>query len=215
MEHAVHLDVRLELVDQALDGILRAAEQASAAPQLREQRGQLTGDKFEAKHQALVAKLLGGDDAGTCRGQRCFDHTGCAGYECSVDVVAKIAKMGAMASASSVPPAKPLSTVSATEAKNNFGAVLDRVLSEGRVSITKHDEVRAVILSLPEYEALVEKREDSLDSLSREFDALVERMQTPKARSAGRALFDATPQRLGRAAVTQQRSTRASKSQRG
>jgi antitoxin Phd len=120
-----------------------------------------------------------------------------------------------MASASSVPPEHPLSTVSATEAKNNFGAVLDRVLSEGRVSITKHDEVRAVILSLPEYEALVEKREDSLDSLSREFDALVERMQTPKARSAGRALFDATPQGLGRAAVTQQRSARASKSRRG
>ncbi len=119
-------------------------------------------------------------------------------------MMAKMAILAVMASASSVPPALSLTAVSATEAKNNFGAVLDRVLSEGRVSITKHDEVRAVILSLPEYEALVGRREDSLDGLSREFEALVERMQTPTARSAGRALFSATPQRLGRAALSQE-----------
>jgi prevent-host-death family protein len=116
-----------------------------------------------------------------------------------------------MASASSAPPALPLSAVSATEAKNNFGAVLDRVLSEGRVSITKHDEVRAVMLSLSEYEALIGKREDSLEGLSREFEALVERMQAPEARSAGRALFAATPQRLGRAAVSQASKPTASR----
>lgn len=117
--------------------------------------------------------------------------------------MARLAIMAA--SESSVPPASALTTVSATEAKNNFGAVLDRALTHGRVSITKHDEVRAVLLSLPEYEALVRKRQDSLASLSQEFDGLVERMQTPKARRAGRALFDATPARLGRAAVAQQR----------
>ena len=106
---------------------------------------------------------------------------------------------------SSVPPASPLSSVSATEAKNNFGAVLDRVLTQGRVSITKHDQVRAVILSVPEYEALIGRRQDSLSSLSHEFDTLVEGMQSPRARAAGRALFAATPARLGRAAVTNQR----------
>jgi antitoxin Phd len=108
-------------------------------------------------------------------------------------------------SASSVPPASSLSSVSATEAKNNFGAVLDRVLTHGRVSITKHDQVRAVILSVPEYEALIGRRQASLASLSQEFDTLIERMQTPPARAAGRALFDATPKRLGRAAVSHQR----------
>ena len=108
-------------------------------------------------------------------------------------------------SASSVPPAASFASVSATEAKNNFGAVLDRALTDGGVSITKHDEVRAVILSLPHYEALVGKQVDPLAALGQEFDALVERMQTPRARAAGRALFDATPLRLGRAALKQQR----------
>jgi prevent-host-death family protein len=107
-------------------------------------------------------------------------------------------------SASSVPPPGNFASVSATEAKNNFGAVLDRALTDGGVSITKHDEVRAVILSWPQYEALVGKQKDPLATLSQEFDALVERMQAPRARAAGRALFDATPLRLGRAALKQQ-----------
>jgi prevent-host-death family protein len=111
-------------------------------------------------------------------------------------------------SASSTPPPGRFSSVSATEAKNNFGAVLDRALTDGGVSITKHDEVRAVILSWPQYEALVGTQRDSLTSLGQEFDALLERMQTPPARAAGRALFDATPLRLGRAALKQQRPRR-------
>ena len=106
---------------------------------------------------------------------------------------------------SSAPPPASFASVSATEAKNNFGAVLDRALTDGGVSITKHDEVRAVILSWPHYEKLVGKQHDPLAELSREFDSLLERMQTPRARAAGRALFDATPLRLGRAALKQQR----------
>lgn len=103
--------------------------------------------------------------------------------------------------ASSSPPPRFAGSVSATEAKNNFGAVLDRVLSEGRVVITKHDEVRAVILSATAYEALIGAREDTLASLGQEFDSLVAHMQTPNARAAGRALFDATPKELARAAL--------------
>lgn len=112
-----------------------------------------------------------------------------------------MASLAVMASAeSSSPPPGPLASVTATEAKNSFGAVLDRALSEGRVAITKHDEVRAVLLSLTEYEALLKRQHDPLSSLGKEFDTLVERMQKPKARAAGRALFDATPAQLGRAA---------------
>jgi antitoxin Phd len=98
-------------------------------------------------------------------------------------------------------PLPGLESVSATEAKNNFGSVLDRVMAEGRLAITKHDEVRAVVLSLPEYRALLAQQREPLAALTREFDGLLERMQTPRAKDAGRTLFDATPAQLGRAAV--------------
>jgi antitoxin Phd len=105
-----------------------------------------------------------------------------------------------MASSDSAFPLAGLESISATEAKNNFGSVLDRVLARGRLAITKHDEVRAVVLSLPEYQALLNKQREPLVTLSDEFEALLEGMQTPRARAAGRALFDATPAQLGRAA---------------
>jgi antitoxin Phd len=111
-----------------------------------------------------------------------------------------MANIAIMATAESSIPPLALTSVSATEAKNSFGSVLDKVMAEGRVAITKHDEVRAVLLSLAEYESLLRSQQDPLASLGQEFTSLVERMQGPKARTAGRALFEATPARLGRAA---------------
>ena len=108
------------------------------------------------------------------------------------------------AAVSSYPPAE-LETVTATEAKSSFGAVLDKVVAGGAVAITKHDQVRAVLLPVKHYEALLAQRKNPLAELEGEFDALVTRMQTPKARTASRALFDATPERLGRAAVAARR----------
>jgi prevent-host-death family protein len=101
--------------------------------------------------------------------------------------------------------AEDTESITATEAKNTFGSVLDRVGHVGKIAITKHDQVRAVVLSLREYEALLEGRSDPLESLRGEFDELVESMQTPDARRAGRALFDATGKDLGGAAVRAQR----------
>ena len=98
-----------------------------------------------------------------------------------------------------------LPAVTATEAKNGLGAVLERVMVEGGVAITKHDEVKAVLLSVREYEALLAARHDPLDELAAEFDGLVDRMQTPASRRAGRALFGASPDKLGRAAVAARR----------
>ncbi|HMJ12149.1 MAG TPA: type II toxin-antitoxin system prevent-host-death family antitoxin [Polyangiaceae bacterium] len=94
-----------------------------------------------------------------------------------------------------------LDVLPATEAKNRFGAMLDKVMAGGKVAITKHEEVRAVLLSAREYEALVSQQQDSLAQLHGEFTELVERMQAPRARKAGRALFDATPRKLGRTAL--------------
>lgn len=125
-----------------------------------------------------------------------------------------------MATPSSMPvpmptSSAPLPTVTATEAKNAFGAVLDKAGAHGAVAITKHDEVRAVVLSIEEYRALLSRQRDPLAELEGEFDALLERMQAPAARRAGRALFDASPERLGRAAVTAAAARRRSRRKRG
>ena len=106
-----------------------------------------------------------------------------------------------MAAPSTPAPPAALTSITSTEAKNTFGAVLERVLVEGGVAITKHDEIKAVLLSVREYEALVAARRDPLEELAGEFDSVIARMQGRSARKAGKALFDASPKALGKAAV--------------
>ena len=90
---------------------------------------------------------------------------------------------------------------SASDAKNQFGRVLETALADGVVMITKHDTVRAVLVSAEEFAALTGAREPALDTLSREFDRLLARMQTPKSRAGMKSAFEATPKQLGQAAV--------------
>lgn len=92
-------------------------------------------------------------------------------------------------------------SVTATDAKRDFGGVLDRVVRGGAVVITKHDTPRAVLISVDEFDALSRAGETTLDTLSEQFDAMFERMQTPKARAGMKAAFDASPKQLGKAAV--------------
>lgn len=91
--------------------------------------------------------------------------------------------------------------VTASEAKNSFGRVLDRVAREGPVAITRHEKPFAVLVPIDEYRALVGAQTVSLDSLSEEFDALFARMQQPGQVTAMQRAFAATPRELGRAAV--------------
>jgi len=102
-------------------------------------------------------------------------------------------------SGSTAGPSAP--TVSASEAKSNFGAVLERAAMDGEVAITKHAKVKAVLLSVARYEALVAAQPDPLSALGGEFDRLLGSMAAGGARRAGRVLFDATPSELGRAAA--------------
>ncbi len=93
-------------------------------------------------------------------------------------------------------------TVTATEAKNEFGHVLETVARGGVVVVTKHNAPKAVILSIDQFNALSRAGELELDALSRQFDALLERMQTPEARAGMQAAFEASPSELGKTAVT-------------
>jgi prevent-host-death family protein len=99
-----------------------------------------------------------------------------------------------------VRPSKAQS-VSATSAKNEFGAVLESAVQDGAVLITKHETPKAVLVSVDRVNELLARREPNLDALTAEFDQLVARMRTPEGKKAARALFDAPPSAFGDAAV--------------
>lgn len=102
-----------------------------------------------------------------------------------------------------------ISTVAATKVKNEFGAILEQTMHAGAVAITRHDTPKAVLLSFAEFESLVKDRSRSLDDLNAEFDGLLAHMQTPHARKGVDAAFNASPIKLGRAAVTAAKKNRA------
>ena len=90
---------------------------------------------------------------------------------------------------------------SATEAKNQFARALDIVSHGGLVVITRHDAPKAVLVSVDDFNALAAASTSKLNTLSAEFDAMLSRMQTPKARAGMKAAFHALPEELGKAAV--------------
>ncbi len=100
---------------------------------------------------------------------------------------------------------EPPSSFTATDAKKQFGRVLEMVLRGGAVVITKHDAPKAILISVDEFNALTKATERMLDTLSADFDAMLARMQTPKARARMKAAFGASPKELGKAAVASAR----------
>ena len=100
---------------------------------------------------------------------------------------------------------EPLS-VTASAAKSGFGRVLEMAIQGGAVVITKHDLPKAVVLSVENFNALTRATATSLDALNREFDALLAKLQTPKARSGMKTAFAASARRLGKAAVASART---------
>ena len=93
------------------------------------------------------------------------------------------------------------SSVSASEAKSEFGRVLEMAIQGDAVVITKHDAPKAVLISVENFNALSGAAQTKLDTRSREFDALLARMQTSKARRGMKAAFGASGKRLGKVAV--------------
>lgn len=97
-------------------------------------------------------------------------------------------------------------TVTATEAQNEFGRVFDSAARDQVVVITKHNAPRVVLVSIERYNALVGAGAAALQTLTSEFDALLERMQSPAARAGMQRAFNASPKQLGAAAVAKGRS---------
>jgi len=100
------------------------------------------------------------------------------------------------------PPAdRESAAFTATQAKNEFGRILERAIRGETVVITKHDAPKAVLISMDQFRALKRAPELQLDTLSGEFDALLARLQDSKARTAMKAAFGASPRQLGKAAL--------------
>ena len=89
----------------------------------------------------------------------------------------------------------------ATEAKNEFGRLLEKAIRGDVVVITKHDAPKAILMSVDEFNVLSGAAKSKIDTLSDEFDSLLTRMQGPVAVKSMEAAFHASPERLGKAAI--------------
>ena len=94
-----------------------------------------------------------------------------------------------------------MQAVPATRLKNELAGILEQAARDGAVAISRHDTPRAVILSIEEFESLVEARTQRLEDLGAEFDDLLAGMQTAASRKGMQAAFNASPDALARAAV--------------
>jgi antitoxin Phd len=97
--------------------------------------------------------------------------------------------------------------VSASDAKN-VGRILDFVATAGGVTITRRRTPLAVVIPVETYARLLAAEENVLDTLTSQFDALLERMQRPGMAEAMERAFQMSPAQLGAAAVAQARSPR-------
>lgn len=97
-----------------------------------------------------------------------------------------------------------MSEVSASVLKNKFSEVA-RLATQGPLAVSRHKRREFVILSAGQYEELQQSRRAPLESLGAEFDQLIAKMNTPKAKRAVASLFSASPKSLAKAAVNARR----------
>jgi prevent-host-death family protein len=95
-----------------------------------------------------------------------------------------------------------LSSVTATDIKNSFASVWDRMNAEGAVVITRHEKPKAVLVTIERFEELIRAGRPNLDQLTEEFDTLFAGMQTTRAKRGMVAAFKANPSQLGKVAAT-------------
>ena len=91
--------------------------------------------------------------------------------------------------------------MNATKVKNQMGQVLDEVMQGKIVLITRHETPKAAVIPMAMFEKLSMATGDRLSMLSRKYDAMLARMQTPAARKGMKAAFDASPKQLAQAAL--------------
>lgn len=106
------------------------------------------------------------------------------------------------------PAAVPTIVVPSTVAQNEFGRVFDRAMAGTDVAIARHSVVRAFLVSAERYHELVRHQSVDLYALASRFEQLYATMQTPAVRAATSRALLATPEEMGKAAVTAARRSR-------
>ena len=93
--------------------------------------------------------------------------------------------------------------ISATEFKQRFGKTLEGVAHGQRVRIIRHGRIEdsLVLLREDELSALQARLSSPLDALREQFDDMVARMQSAKARKAAASIGTVEPSALGKAAM--------------
>jgi antitoxin Phd len=88
-----------------------------------------------------------------------------------------------------------------TEFKERAREVIDLVEDHKAVVILRHKMPDAVLISVSDYAEFMKLRRERLNFLTQRFDDMVARMQTAEAVAGVDALFSASSDELGRAAV--------------
>ena len=104
--------------------------------------------------------------------------------------------------------AVPMLTIPSTEAQQEFGRVLDLAAADQDIAVTRHNVVRAVLVSAARYRELVAREEAGLDALASRFDDTYASMQTAEVREATERGVHASLEEMGRAAVAAARRAR-------
>jgi antitoxin (DNA-binding transcriptional repressor) of toxin-antitoxin stability system len=93
-------------------------------------------------------------------------------------------------------------SVTATVARKEFGRILDLVAQGRRVIITRYGVAAAVMMPVGRFDVSTAADTAMLDTLTAEFDALLESMQTAQAHAARDGMFNASPEQLDRILAT-------------
>lgn len=90
----------------------------------------------------------------------------------------------------------------ASDAKARLGEVIDRAMTDGVATITRRGRQKFALVPVETLEALiVESRESERQEIEKRYESLLAKMQTPEHRKAVDALFEASSEELGEAAV--------------
>jgi prevent-host-death family protein len=94
-----------------------------------------------------------------------------------------------------------ITAVTVTELKERAREVIDLVAERNAIAILRHKVADAVLISAADYIEFMKLKRERLDFLTRRYDELVARMQTTESAAGVDALFAATSEELGQAAV--------------
>jgi PHD/YefM family antitoxin component YafN of YafNO toxin-antitoxin module len=106
-----------------------------------------------------------------------------------------------MASAQLDEAVEAITAFTVTELKERAREVIDLVTEGKAIAILRHKVADAVLISAADYVDFVKLKRERLNFLTARYDELVARMQTPGSAAGVDALFNATPEDMGRAAV--------------